>query len=186
MAQQNRSKLSLPLALLAVLAMGGFFYALFLFSEPTEVTIAEEEGEQQAIILGMSAFADQVENLVIDEQRVQLDNVVVAAVTGPSLFWFNLPDESPFLVRLELELMEAGVTVEVEDVVTLTGRVHELSDQVLDQWMAVGVLPDEGARGMAETASHYLLADDVQLQVPEEMQEAADDAGDDTDDGEDG
>ncbi|TVP55080.1 MAG: hypothetical protein EA351_11955 [Gemmatimonadales bacterium] len=174
MAQQTRSKLSLPLALLAVVAMGGLFYALFIFSEPTQVTVAEEAGDQPAVSLGLTAFQDQADNLREDEQRVQLDGLIVSAVTSPSLFWFNLADESPFLVRLELELMEAGVSVEVGDVLNLTGRVHEVSDQLLDQWMAVGVLPDEGARGMAATADHYLLADDVQIRVPDELQDEAD------------
>lgn len=183
MAQQNRSKLSLPLAILSVVAMGAFFYALFVFSEPTQVTIAEEEGEQQALLLGMSAFENQMDNLMTDEQRVQIDGVSVAAVTAPSLFWFNLPDGSPFLVRIELELMTAGVTVEQGDVVNLTGHVREMSEQVLDQWMGAGVLPDDGARGMASTAEQYFLADDIQMQVPDEMMEEAEEGQSDPDDG---
>jgi hypothetical protein len=182
MAQQNRSKLSLPLAILAVVAMGGFFYALFVFSEPTQVTIAEEEGEEQALLLGMAAFENQVDNLMADEQRVQIDGVSVAAVTAPSLFWFNLPDGSPYLVRMEVELMEAGVTIEQGDVVNLTGRVREMNEQVLNQWMGIGVLPDEGARGMAGTVDSYFLADDIQMQVPDEMLEEAEEVQRDPDD----
>lgn len=178
MAQQSRSKLSFPLAILAFLAVGGLFYALFLFSEPTQVTVAEEAGDQPAIPLGLNAFEGQVDNLREDQQRVQLDGLVVSSVMSPSLFWFSMPDESPFLVRLELELMEAGVMVEEGDVLDLTGRVHEVTDQLLDQWMGVGVLPDEGARGMAATVDNYILADDIQLRVPDELQEGADEVTD--------
>lgn len=186
MAHQNRSKLALPLAILAVVAAGGFFYALFLFSEPTQVTLEEEGAEEPPLALGLPAFQNQIPNLVEDGQRVQLDNLLVSSVTSPSLFWFNLPDESPFLVRLELELMESGVMVEEGDVLNLTGRPHAVDEQLLDQWMGVGVLPDDAARALAATADYYLLAEDIQLQVPEEMQEEADAAQDPDGDADDG
>lgn len=182
MAHQNRSKLSLPLAILSVIAAGAFFYALFVFSEPTQVTLAEDEGEQPPMALGLASFQGQVENLAMDEQRIQLDNLVVTSVTSPSLFWFNLPDGSPFLVRLELEIMESGVSIGQGDVMTLTGRVQEVTDQLLNQWMSVGVLPDEGARGMAATAGHYILADDITLQAPDDVEgEQENTSGDDSD-----
>lgn len=180
MAHQNRSKLSAPLAIVAVIAAGAFFYALFLFSEPTQVTLTEDEGEQPPMALGLSSFQGQVANLVADEQRIQLDNLIVASVMSPSLFWFNLPDESSFLVRLELDILETGVSIEEGDVMTLTGRVHEVTEQLLNQWLSAGVLPNEESRAMAETVSQYILADDITLQVPEGMEEEADAGEQDT------
>lgn len=164
MAQPTGSKLSLPLMILAFLAVAGFVYWLSVTAQPTEIPVAEEEEEEPALELGLEVF--QTRSAEVVGQRVRLQDVQVAALLGVQAFWFEFPDGNIYLARVGPELAGAGFQLEEGDELQLTGVVREMNDEVLDEWVNQGVIPTD-ARDMAAFAQTFIEADDIQIQVPE-------------------
>lgn len=144
-------KLSLPLMVLAFLVVIGFLYWLNVTAEPTEVTIVEEEARSS----GASAILDEVDFLAdagrYEGQVVEVTNARVASRLGPQAFWIG-PDDSPFLVKMGPEVVEAGTEVLIEQRLTLVGTVWVMSDSAHAAWDALGAFPNEGDRIVAEFA----------------------------------
>lgn len=177
MPQKTSGSLSTILAVVAFLATAGLFYALFVISEPTEVPVAEEE-EDPALPLQLRVFQIELEEGRLDaEQRVELSDIVVDGVLGARFFTFRLGDDSEFLVAFDEDLAASGVQVEGGDVVDLRGRVNEMSDQILDEWEAGGQIP-QGVRDQFAEFEWFFSADELDLQVPEEVLDDDPDADD--------
>ena len=166
MAHGNGSKLSLPLMIVAFLAVAGFVYWLSVTAQPTEMPVAEEE--EPALELSFEVFQTRASEVV--GERVRLPYVQVAANLGLQAFWFEFPDGNIYLARIGPELAETGFLVEEGDDVRITGVVHEMNDEVLNAWVNQGVIPTD-ARDMAAFAQTYIEADEVAIRVPEEAQD---------------
>ncbi len=159
-------KLSLPLMVLAFLFVGGFLYWLSIKAVPTEVVIVEEEVHRSS---GASAILDVVDFLAdpekYDGQVVEVNRAQIVNRLGEQAFWMGTAD-APFLVKMSPALLEAGPTIQVEQVVTVVGQVHILTDSVLTAWDALGTFPTETDRFLAEFAlnSPFLEAVSVEAQ----------------------
>ena len=166
MAHGNGSKLSLPLRIVAFLAVAGFVYWLSVTAQPTEIPVAEEEDP----VMELSLEVFQTRSSEVVGERVRLPYVEVASNLGLQAFWFEFPDGNIYLARIGPELAETGFLVEEGDDVRITGVVHEMDDEVLDAWVNQGVIPPD-ARDMAAFAQTYIEADEVAIRVPEEAQD---------------
>jgi len=173
MAQTKKSgAFNLPLMILSFVAIVGFLYWLSIASEPTELAVAEENGEAE---LGAYRGVSLVElgdgpEAFLDE-RVRLPNVRVTEIMGTHLFWFDLPREEdevhPYLVRVDRTRVADDLQVLPEDVITLTGTVRAMSDSVVTAWEELGVFTDQGQRGRVEAESTFIDLDQVEIHTDE-------------------
>jgi hypothetical protein len=166
MAHGTSGKLSLPLMIVAFLAVAGFVYWLSVTAQPTEIPVAEEE--EPALELSLEVFQSRSSEVV--GERVRLPHVEVASTLGLQAFWFEFPDGNIYLARIGPELAETGFQVEDGDEVRMAGIVREMNDEVLDAWVNQGVIPSD-ARDMAAFAQTFIEADEMVIRVPEEAQD---------------
>lgn len=155
-------KLSLPLMLLAFVLVGGFLYWLNLTAEPTEVEIVEDTSDEG----GMSASAILAVEDFLANPEGQIDAVVevtgarVASRLGQQAFWIG-PDDAPYLVKMGPDLVADSTEVLVESTVNIVGTVFMMSDSVLTSWDSLGVFSNEGDRIVAEFATSFLEAYEI-------------------------
>lgn len=188
MADTNTSgKLNAPLMILTFLAIGGFLYWLNVTSEPTEIAMADEDPRAalpSAEAVSAVQFADDPG--VYLEARVRLPNIRVANLMGTEAFWFSLADEAetPYLVRLDREWIDADQQILPEDVITLTGTVHAVSDSVIRAWEDLGVFTEEGQRVLVDGLDTFIEADEVEIhsarqEDPDDEEDPADEPASD-------
>lgn len=143
-------RLSLPLMVVAFLAVGGFLYWLNITAQPTEVAVAEEPGE---MVSGASAILSTSDFLAGPEQWIgQIVEVTDARATstlGSQAFWIG-PDASPFLVKMAPALISDSTTVPVGQPMSVVGTVQTMTDSVLSAWDSLGAFANEGDRIVAE------------------------------------
>lgn len=158
-------RLTKPLAAVAVAAVAGFLYWLYVTAEPTTVAVVQREAEDTAFAAvaptNWATFASGPQSYV--GMRLRFDGIRVASRLGTAAFWTTLPNETPFLVRLDSALMVRGMSVTSGDLLRVVGMVREMSDSVLDDWQARGVLADDMQRAEAEFATLFLEADRAEL-----------------------
>ncbi len=155
-------KLSLPLMIVSFLVLGGFLYWLNITAEPTEVAIeetTEEEGPVASSVLTVDDFLANPEGQI--DATVRVTGARVASRLGTQAFWIG-PDDQPYLVKMDPQLVNAGTQVLVESVVNITGSVYMMSDSVLASWDTLGVFGNEGDRIVAEFATSFLEASGIQ------------------------
>lgn len=161
-------KLALPLMVLAFIAVGGFLYWLGRTAEPTTVTVQEEmEEDTEGVgpLVTMDELAANAAAFV--GQSIRLSGVEVTSRLGTQAFWTTLPNQTPYLIRIGPELSASGFAVLSGDRAELVlGTVHEMSDSVLNAWVAEGILTSDIQRIEAEFATSFLEADMVQLASP--------------------
>jgi hypothetical protein len=156
-------KLSLPLMLLAFVLVGGFLYWLNVTAEPTEVQIDEstrEEGLSASAILDSRDFLANPEGQI--DAVVEVTGARVSSRLGTQAFWIG-PDDAPYLVKLSPDLVEQGTDILVESMVNITGTVFNMSDSVLNSWDTLGVFANQGDRIVAEFATTFLEAYEVDV-----------------------
>ena len=145
--------LTLPLMILAFVAVIGFLVWLNVTAEPTQVDIVEEE---VARISGASAILDVTDFLSgpgqYEGQIVEVTNARISSPLGPQAFWIGEPNDTPFLVKMGPELVEAGTQIMIEQRVTLVGTVRMMGDSAHVAWEAQGAFPNEGDMIVAEFA----------------------------------
>jgi hypothetical protein len=161
MAQPSGGKLSLPLMVVAFLAVAGFVYWLSITAQPTEVPVAQEE--EPALELSLELLQDRAPELV--GERIRIPHVNVASMLGLQAFWFEFPDGNIYLTRVSRELVETGLMVQEGSRVRITGTVREMNEEVLDSWVNQGVIPGD-ARDMAAFAQTFIEADAVEVEAP--------------------
>ncbi len=145
-------RLSLPLMILAFLAVIGFLYWLNITAEPTQVAIVEERMERTSgasAILNVTDFLSDASQY--EGQLIEVTEARVASRLGPQAFWIG-PDDGPFLVKMAPDLVEAGTAVELDSNINLVGMVWIMSDSTHAAWDALGAFPSEGDKIVAEFA----------------------------------
>jgi len=145
-------KLTLPLMILAFVAVGGFLYWLNITAQPTEINMEEGPVETES---GADVSVPLVDFLgdpaMYAGQVVEVTHARVASRLGSQAFWIG-PDATPFLVKMAPALVEAGTEVMLESTVTVVGTVGTLDNAMLEEWDAAGAFPSEGDRIVAEFA----------------------------------
>ncbi|MBT8397986.1 MAG: hypothetical protein HKO65_15295 [Gemmatimonadetes bacterium] len=159
-------KLTLPLMILAFLAVVGFLFWLNVTAEPTQIVIEEaaERSTTASAILAVSDFladAGQYEG-----QVVEVTDARVASRLGTQAFWIG-PDDRPFLVKMDPDLVAAGTEVLIEQTVTLVGSVWNMTDSTHAAWDGQGAFPNEGDKIVAEFAIGSPFLEVTEIVTPE-------------------
>ncbi len=154
-SQKGAAGTAMLLMMVAFLGIGGFMYWLNVAAAETQVLV-EENGsgtDSQAMGMAFSQFAsDPAAHMEAD---VSVRGVEVASVMGEYQFWTQLDPNTPFLVRLNPEVVSGGLAFAYGDALTVTGRVRAMSDSVLAEWIASGTLTED-QRFEAEFAENFL------------------------------
>lgn len=143
---------------LSLVLMGGFFYWLAVSSEPTTLQVVEDdEAAEDAGVLEVhpAEFASNPRGY--PGQEIRLRNIIVASRLGAHAFWTELPNDQPFLVRLDDAILAEGASVQGGQRVTVVGTVHQMTDSILAAWEEQGAI-DEATRPEAEFATDFLEA----------------------------
>lgn len=171
MSVENLSKL---LMIAALISAGAFLYWLGAVSEPTsaEVELAEEGEEPPAFATALAVPLEELQRSERDYvgQRLRINDAVVASRLGSQAFWIALPNQNPYLVKLDSTLIRQEVSVASSDTVSVAGVIHEMSDSILDAWMDAGALTQDVQRIEAEFATTFLEAEGLMFEgrVPRE------------------
>ncbi|HEX7091095.1 MAG TPA: hypothetical protein VF192_13225 [Longimicrobiales bacterium] len=147
--------------IVAVLMVAGLMVWLRVATEPTPVAVAEDPAAEGAAEGGLVTIT--LDDLAQDAgrfqgQEVRLADVRVASPMGAQSFWVELPNGSPYLIRLRPEVIAGGFAIQRGAVVTVTGTIHAMSDSVLAAWQQEGAIADEGQKAEAQFAVTFLEA----------------------------
>jgi hypothetical protein len=158
----GRRFISVAVALVSV----GLFLAWLATRSPQETVAVQEPGaagpaEPQET--GAPATVIEPDVLAGAEARnylgqaVELRSVPVTSPLGPQLFWIELPNGMPYLIR-----MAQGTQPPAGTSVRIVGEVHEKDEAVLDEWEQQGVLQSADHRLQAEYGTTYIAARRIQ------------------------
>ena len=153
------------LALAAVVVVGGFLYWLGASSEPTSVAVVEGEAADSAdagpaaTAVALGTFANAPDSY--DGQTIRLESVDVASRLGNEAFWIQLPNQVPYLIKLDSAALSQAAAIQAGGKVTVTGPVRMMNDSVLGAWEQRGVLQGT-QRDEASFATSFLEAVRVQ------------------------
>ena len=143
------------LKVVAFASIGGFLYWLNVQAAATVVAVDETPTETAVSGMAFSEFAsDPAAHMA---QDISIRGVEVASLMGEHQFWTQLNPNTPFLIRLNPDVVSGGFTFAYGDALSMTGRVHSMSDSVLDAWVASGTLTDD-QRFEAEFAESFFEA----------------------------
>jgi hypothetical protein len=155
------SQLTLVWMALAILLVVGFMYWLAVSSEPSQMVMVQEDGDDAPAVTDAPTAVSLEEFAANPAQyrgrNIELEGVTVAARVGTQAFWINLANQ-PFLVRIAPSIVAEGRTVEGGQTVTISGPVFARTDSILTAWEQEGVITSEGQRMEVEFAESFLEA----------------------------
>ena len=164
-SRRGASNLGVPLMLLSFALMGGLLYWLAITAEPTEIVIVEEEPEE--IFTGTVLDAAVLETPAItgyEGLEVRVADVTYAQAVGPAQFFVNLPQGSPFLIRMS-DQMIADSVAQPSGVVTITGMLYPMTDSVKTAWNEDGTVT-AAEQPLVDFAAHYIEATEITTGAP--------------------
>jgi hypothetical protein len=145
---------------IAVVVVAAFLVWISMASSPSVVATPDEgparEGPETALLVTAMEFEPNMAGY--RGQDIELVDVPIAQLLGRRLLMVELPSGSPFLVMLTDAVVADGPAPEPPARVSITGRVLEKTDAVLDQWQQNGVIESQGHRAMAEYGTEYMEA----------------------------
>lgn len=153
--------------ILALVVVSGFIVWLGVASEPTQVTIVDEdEGDEgPAMALDSGVVAVNKDTLGADKaayegQQVQVDRIALTTQLGDRIFWGELGDRQrqvPILVRVD-STEAAGWEMRPNALYTITGEVIRMSDSLATAWGEQGEFRSEGEQMQAAFADYFIQA----------------------------
>lgn len=159
----------IPVAV-AVLAVGAFLLWLATRQPPETVAVAEpgdttamQDAPIQATVVEPETLVQTASARGLIGQTIEVSAVRVQDTLGSQMFWMEMPDGSPYLVKLDSALVARGAALPAPGSrVRVIGRVAEKTDAVLDDWMQSGALQTADQRMLAEFGSTFIEAQRVQ------------------------
>ncbi|MCG6987883.1 MAG: hypothetical protein LJF06_06855 [Gemmatimonadetes bacterium] len=168
--RRGAAGLTVPLMILAVVIIGGFFYWLFLQASDQK---AKEQMQLDSIQAAKAnAYPDAREVAGTDLEQdpaglvgalVKVEPLPVASDLGTQGFWLELPNKNPFLVSLDDSLIADSLKVPAGENVEVVGIILTMSDSVVDSWVKAGHI-SQGDKLAAQFATNYLQARHVEVQ----------------------
>ena len=160
----------IPVAV-AVLAVGAFLFWLatrqppetVAVAEPGDTTGAQTDGPVQATVVEPATLVQSASARGLIGQTIEVSSVRVQDTLGSQMFWIEMPDGSPYLVKLDSALVARGAAQPAPgSQVRVIGRVAEKTEAVVDGWMQSGALQTPDQRMLAEFGSTFIEAQRVQ------------------------
>lgn len=174
-SRAGAAKLGVPLMILSFLMVVGFMYWLSVTAEPTEVAVVEQDAplQNQLTIEVFSAAPNEFMG-----QIVSLENIEISGLHGAHAFFTNLADANGtgYLLHLSDSLVaDTTVSVAYGMSVTVTGRVTETTDSVIDAWEQAGAFANEGEKLVAQSTYHLSFIEITMIETPEPVEPGEDD-----------
>jgi hypothetical protein len=92
-------------------------------------------------------------------QNIEMESARVIDHLGPQMFWIEMPDGSPYLVKMDDALVSSGRPLPpTANEFRIVGRVLEKTPALLDGWLESGALETADQRSMAEFGSTFIEA----------------------------
>ena len=148
---------------LAFLSAAGLMAWLRVKAAPVEVEVVEGDGvgiveENMATLVANDVFGTNP--MAQADMLIELRGLLVDGLQGSEVLFLEVPIQGSYLTRMLPEVLASGVVVERGATVTVTGRVHAMSDSVADSWVASGGI-SEGERIVALFAESFFEAEEV-------------------------
>lgn len=171
-SRRGAADMGMILMVAAFAIIGGFMFWLNGQAEAERAAraVVEEEMPEEPVNDGVPevALGDVAAGFDADEyvgQEVRGANFEVASMLGTQGFWLNTPSGNPFLVTWSDALMAEGMSVNLGDRVTVTGEMTAMDVAVIGEWAAAETIT-ENDRIVAEFATHYIVAESVEVTSP--------------------
>jgi len=162
--------MGLILMISAFAVMGGFMYwingqavAERANRVVEEVPVEETNDGVPDVRLGDIQVGADAEDFV--GQVIRGVGYEVASMLGTQGFWVATPSGNPFLIIWSDELLAEGASVGQGDIVTAVGEITVMDMAMIDTWATAETITDSD-RIVAEFATHYLMAQDVEVTTP--------------------
>jgi hypothetical protein len=170
MAERGAAPAGRPMTLvwmvLALVVVGGFLTWLGMVSEPTSVVVVDDYDDENGdpaepgsvVTVNRDTLAENTARF--EGQRVRVERVASTGRLGPGIFWGELGDmerQMPILVRVDPALAER-FQVESGVEYTITGEVHQITDELVEEWAAQDEFTGEGEQLQATFADYYIQA----------------------------
>lgn len=172
--------MGVPLMIVAFAVIGGFLYWLSgQAAAERELAIVEDTvpTDEFSSVRTVAGEEIQMDPSPFEGQEIRLQNFEVQSTLGTQGFWLGMPNGNPFLVSMSAEVMAEGLAVGAGNVASVVGTVYAMSDSTLTVWTEAGTIED-GDRIVAEFATHYMEAVDVEVTPgAEEGASGADEGG---------
>lgn len=146
----------------------GLFFGWMATREPPESVAVAEPGDTVSDTMPADAPATPTEPEELTQsaseraligQNIELVSVPVSDVLGSQLFWIQLPNNAPYLVKMDSAMVAGGRALpDPGSNVRVVGRVVEKTPAVLDSWEAAGALETADQRMLAEFGSTFIDA----------------------------
>ncbi len=153
----GRSGVSPVLAILAVLAIVGFFWWLDRESSELDTSVApvlEEEAAAPAVDLNTAALAADPVAAIGEEGWIRF--ATVAERLGRGAFTIRLDAEHSFPVLMSPDLIARGTEVYGNDRVSMFGRIFTLNDSIRSVWVSQQAVEAGNARAIPASPSFFL------------------------------
>ena len=198
------SKLHLPLALLAVLAMAGFLVWLGVTAEPTDLAMDDQIPEEELEAADEVSHEDfAADPSAWEDSLIRLVDVRADQMVGAFAFWANIPDVEDeeeeeevepvrqFFVLADrvMDLRQFGVAVPEDEDFELVGEVRSVDPEIIEAWTDRGIVPSAQAEEVEGLETYVLVHQlpevEAQAAEGEEMEEpeAADGTPEDANNG---
>lgn len=177
-SRAGAAKLGAPMMILSFLMVAGFIYWLSVTAEPTEITVAETE-EPLMNLVSIDVFSAAPNDYM--GQIVSLEDIEISGLHGDHSFFTNLTDANGtgYLLHLSDSLVaDTTVSVAYGMSVTVTGRVFETTDSVIEAWDAAGAFATEGEKLVAQSTYHLSFIEITSIITPDPAEPGE---GDDSD-----
>lgn len=170
-SRRGAADMGMILMVAAFAIIGGFMFWLNGQAEAERAAreVVEEMPEEEPETSGVPEVAlGDVVGFDADEyvgQDVRAADFEVASMLGTQGFWLNTPSGNPFLVTWSDALMAEGMAVNLGDRVTVEGTMTAMDVAVIDEWATAETIT-ENDRIVAEFATHYIVAESVEVTTP--------------------
>lgn len=166
-SRAGAAKLGAPLMVLSFLMVAGFMWWLSVTAEPTEVVVEVPDVALENVV-AFDVFSAAPNDYL--GRIVSLEDIEISGLHGAHSFFINLTDANAtgYLLHLSDSLVaDTTVSVAVGMSVTVTGRVGETTDSVVDAWDQAGAFANEGEKLVAQSTYHLSFIEITLIRTPE-------------------
>jgi len=151
---------------LAFATMAGFLYWLNLSAASTQVEVVEDPtGTATDFSDAVAVTADSfgLDPAAFSGRTVRLVNLPVSGLLGAGAFFVTIETlGSPYLIRLGAGPLEDRLLVFPGDVVSLTGVIGEMSEELAAAWVEAGAI-GQGEDMVAMINPTFITATDIEI-----------------------
>ena len=140
-SRAGAAKLGIPLMITSFVMVAGFLFWLSVTAKPTEVVLPDPE-EIFENVVSLADFSVDPRGYI--DEAVSLQSVPLGDRFGNHFHWINLSDahNNAFLLHwsdsLRADTTIALSTLRPGTIVSLSGMVMEVTDSIVDGWLAAG------------------------------------------------